>query len=243
MSIRRIMGTSGGFVARDRWDVSKPGATVLRMLALTKKERPRFCFIHTASGDNAGYLARSYEAMTDMGCDVTHLQLFTQPNVPIREHILTSDVIWVGGGSVANLLALWRLHEVDVALREAYANGVILGGVSAGSLCWHQGGPTDSFGPELQTVTNGLGFLPFGNAVHFDSEAQRRPLAHELIKNETFDSVYATDDGVGILYENEVPIEVVTDKPGNAVGPAAYLIKKESGEVVETRLESGRITP
>jgi peptidase E len=174
-----------------------------------------------------------------MGCDVTHLQLFTQPNVPIREHILKSDVIWVGGGSVANLLALWRLHEVDIALREAYENGVILGGVSAGSLCWHQGGPTDSFGPELQTVTNGLGFLPFGNAVHFDSEAQRRPLAHELIKNETFKTIYATDDGVGILYENEVPVEVVTDKPSSTDGPAAYLINKIGGEVVETRLNVG----
>lgn len=239
MTVRRIMGTSGGFVARDRWDVTKPGATVLRMLELTKKERPRFCFIHTASGDNAGYLARSYEAMTDMGCDVTHLQLFTQPNVPIREHILKSDVIWVGGGSVANLLALWRLHQLDVVLREAYENGVILGGVSAGSLCWHQGGPTDSFGPELQTVTNGLGFLPFGNAVHFDSEAQRRPLAHKLIKNETFENIYATDDGVGILYENEVPVEVITDKPTNADGSAAYLIKKINGEVVETRLNVG----
>ncbi len=239
MTVRRIMGTSGGFVGRDRWDVSKPGATVLRMLELTKKERPRVCFILTASGDNAGYLARSYEAMTDMGCDVTHLQLFTQPNVPIREHILKSDVIWVGGGSVANLLALWRLHGVDVIMREAYENGVILGGVSAGSICWHEGGPTDSFGPELQTVTNGLGFLPFGNAVHIDSEAQRRPLAHELIKNQTFKTIYATDDGVGILYENEVPVEVITDKPSSTDGPAAYIIKKINGEVVETRLDVG----
>lgn len=214
----------------------------MRMLELSKKERPRFCFIHTASGDNAGYLALSYEAMTDLGCDVTHLQLFTQPNFAVREHILKSDVIWVGGGSVANLLAIWRLHKVDIALREAYENGVILGGVSAGSLCWHLGGPTDSFGPELQTVTNGLGFLPFGNAVHFDSEAQRRPLAHELIRNETFETIYATDDGVGILYENEVPVEVLTDKPSRADGPAAYLIKKISGEVVEARLESGRIS-
>jgi len=239
MTVRRIMGTSGGFVARDRWDVTKPGPTVLRMLELTKKERPRFCFIHTASGDNAGYLARSYEAMTDINCDVTHLQLFTQPNVPVREHILKSDVIWVGGGSVANLLAIWKLHEVDVALREAYENGVILGGVSAGSICWHQGGPTDSFGPELRTVTNGLGFLPYGNAVHFDSEAQRRPLAHELIKNETFKTMYATDDGVGILYENEVAVEAISDKPNNSEGPAAYIIEKIDGEVRETRLNVG----
>lgn len=242
MVVRRIMGTSGGFLPRDRWDLLKPGPTLLRMLELSKKERPRLCFILTASGDNAGYLAQSYEAMSDFGCDVTHLQLFTQPNAPVREHILKSDVIWVGGGSVANLLAIWKLHEVDVALREAYESGVILGGVSAGSLCWHEGGPTDSFGPDLQTVTNGLGFLPYGNAVHYDSQAQRRPLAHELVMNETFKTIYATDDEVGILYENEVPVEVITDRPSVAGGPAAYVIKKLNGEVSEVRLDAGVIS-
>lgn len=241
MTTRRIMGTSGGFIARDRWDVMQPGATVLRMLELTKKERPRLCFIHTASGDNAGYLARSYEAMTDSGCDITHLQLFTQPNLSIREHILKSDAIWVGGGSVANLLAIWKLHEVDIALREAYENGVILGGVSAGSICWHQGGPTDSFGPELKTVTNALGLLPYGNAVHIDSEAQRRPLAHELIRSQTFETMYATDDGVGILYENEVAVEVITEKPSREDGPAAYRMNKVGQDVNEVRLPAGRI--
>jgi peptidase E len=239
MTIRRIMGTSGGFVGREVSGLMKPGATVLRMLQLTAKERPRLCFIHTASGDDASYLTRSYEAMSDMGCDVTHLQLFMQPNFPVREHILKSDAIWVGGGSVANLLALWQLHEVDVALREAYENGVILGGVSAGSICWHQGGPTDSFGPELRTVTNGLGLLPYGNAVHFDSESQRRPLAHQLIKNETFATIYATDDGIGILYENEEPVEVIADKPSGETKSAAYVLQKVDGAVVETRLDIG----
>jgi hypothetical protein len=90
-------------------------------------------------------------------------------------------------------------------------------------------------------VTNGLGLLPYGNAVHLDSEAQRRPLAHELIRKEIFETIYATDDGVGILYENEIPVEVVTDKPASADGPAAYRMKKINGEVIETRLEVGVI--
>lgn len=242
MALRRIMATSGGFIATDRWDVIQPGETFLRMLALTGKERPRVCFILTASGDNTGYLSRSYAAMSDLNCEVSHLQLFTQPNAPIREHLLKSDVIWVGGGSVANLLALWKLHEVDVALREAYENGVILGGVSAGSLCWFQGGPTDSFGPELRLVKNGMGILPFGNAVHFDSEAQRRPMAHDLVRDELFDRIYATDDGVGILFENEVPVEVVADKEvSEAKGKMAYLIEKINGEVRESPLPPGRL--
>ena len=138
MTIRRIMGTSGGFLPTDRWTAMVPGKTVLKMLELTGKDRPRICFVHTASGDDASYLTRSYSAMSNQNCDVSHLQLFTQPNAPVREHLLKSDVIWVGGGSVANLLAVWRLHGVDQVMQEAYESGVILGGVSAGSICWHQ---------------------------------------------------------------------------------------------------------
>jgi peptidase E len=237
------MATSGGFVSTDLWDVMKPGNTLLRMLTLTGKERPRVCFLLTASGDNVQYLARSYAAMSDTNCDVTHLQLFTQPNAPVMDRIMESDVIWVGGGSVANLLALWRLHEVDLALKTAYEAGKIIGGVSAGSICWHQGGPTDSFGAELRTVKNGLGFLPYGNAVHFDSEAQRRPLAHKLIAENVFETIYATDDGVGMLYENEIPVEVIADRTPTdpSVGPAAYRLTKVDGAVREERLAPGLI--
>ena len=243
MRVRRIMATSGGFISTDLWDVTKPGATVLKMLELSKKERPRVCLIHTASGDNAGYLKQSYAALSDYSCDVSHLQLFSQPNAPVRDEILKADVIWVGGGSVANLLALWELHGVNIALREAYENGTILGGVSAGSICWHQGGPTDSFGAQLRPVSNGLALLPYGNAVHYDSEAQRRPKAHELILNETFQSMYATDDGVGIHYENEVAVEVIVDRPERVgpQGPSAYFLEKMNGEVREARLWPGSI--
>jgi peptidase E len=240
---RRIMATSGGFLPTDRWTSVVPGETVLKMLELTGKQRPRICFVHTASGDDPAYLTRSYAAMSELGCDVTHLQLFTQPNAPVREHILKSDAIWVGGGSVANLLAVWQLHGVDIAMREAYEAGKILGGVSAGSICWHLGGPTDSFGPKLEPVTNALGLLPFGNGVHYDSEAQRRPLVHELVKTNIFDRVYATDDRVGILYEDEVAVEVITDRLNldPVTSPAAYLIEKTAGEVTEVRLAPGLI--
>lgn len=240
---RRIMATSGGFLPTDRWTSVVPGETVLEMLELTGKQRPRICFVHTASGDDPAYLTRSYAAMSELGCDVTHLQLFTQPNAPVREHILKSDVIWVGGGSVANLLAVWQLHGVDIAMREAYEAGKILGGVSAGSICWHLGGPTDSFGPKLEPITNALGLLPFGNGVHYDSEAQRRPLVHELVKTNIFDRVYATDDRVGILYEDEVAVEVITDRLNldPLTSPAAYLIEKTAGEVTEVRLAPGLI--
>ena len=118
--------------------------------------------------------------------EASHLQLFTMPNVEdVREHLLGQDVIWVSGGSVAGLLAMWRLHGVDAVMREAWEAGVVLTGVSAGSLCWHVGGTTDSFGPELRPVDNGLALLPFSNGVHYDSEPERRPLFQSLVADGT----------------------------------------------------------
>ena len=133
----------------------------------------------------------------------SHLELFSMPNVDdVRGHLLDQDVVWVGGGSVANLLALWRLHGWDAHFRDAWEAGVVLGGVSAGSICWHLGGTTDSFGPTLRPVTNGLDFLPYSNGVHYNSEAQRRPLYHSLIADGTLPDGFATDDGVGLVYRD-----------------------------------------
>ena len=242
MTTRRILATSGGFPITDRWNVRRVGPMVRRMLELTGKERPRVCFVHTASGDDRNYLAVSYEAMSSLSCDVTHLELFTQPNADIEERICGSDLVWVGGGSVANLLALWRLHGVDDAMRTAWESGVILGGVSAGSICWHVGGTTDSFGPTLQPITNALGLLPYGNGVHYDSEAQRRPLLHSLVADGTLPTSYATDDRVGILYEGTDPVEVLRDIDSDPTeGPAAYRVELTATGVVETRLAAGRI--
>jgi hypothetical protein len=147
----------------------------------------------------------------------------------------------VGGGSVANLLALWRLHGVDLAMREAWEKGVILAGVSAGSLCWHEGGTTDSFGPTLKPVTNALGFLPYANGVHYDSEAQRRPLIQQLMKDGVLGPLaFCTDDHVGIWYEGTEPTTVVADLDADpATGPAAYRTELMNGEINEIRVPVG----
>ena len=196
----------------------------------------------TASGDDHQYLSTMYSALSDSGCDVDHLALFPQPNRDPLDAVTSADVVWVGGGSVANLLALWRLHGVDVAMREAWENGTILGGVSAGSICWHVGGPTDSFGSELQNVANGLAFLPFGNGVHYDSEEQRRPLLHRLVAEGSLPTSYATDDSVGILYEGTDPVSVHTDyEVDPRTGPAAYRVERDGARALETRLAPGRI--
>ncbi len=238
-----IVATSGGFVSTNRWGVMRPGATFLKALELSKKERPKVCFIMTASGDDASYIARSYESMSELNVDVTHLSLFPQPNADVEERIMQSDLIWVGGGSVANLLAVWKLHNLGIHLKNAWEKGTVLAGVSAGSICWFKGGTTDSFGPELKPVSNGLAFLPYANGVHYDSEEQRRPLLHSLIKNGTFDIAFATDDYTGIVFENENPIEVVSDvsKAKDKI-PSAYKVELINNEVLETKLMPGVIS-
>lgn len=238
MTRQLIMATSGGFVATEH-GTRRPGVTFLKALELTGRERPKVCFVLTASGDDNSYLAASYESLSNYHCDVTHLGLFSMPNANIEERICGADLVWVGGGSVANLLALWRLHGVDVAMRQAWEQGTVLAGVSAGSICWHEGGPTDSFGSTLRPVTNGLAFLPYGNGVHYDSEEQRRPFVHSLVGAGTLPLSFATDDGIGMLYDGTTPIEVVSDRPSS--NAAAYRIEKVGTDVVETRLPVGSI--
>ena len=240
---RRILASSGGFVPTGLWGVLRPGGIMLRALELSGATRPRVCLVMTASGDDSTYLTMMYSALADAGCDVDHLALFPQPNRRPADALGAADVVWVGGGSVANLLALWRLHGVDEAMADAWERGAVLGGVSAGSICWHVGGTTDSFGTDLRLVDNGLAFLPYGNGVHYDSEGQRRPLLQTLVREGSLPVSFATDDRIGLLYEGLEPVEVVadltTDDPGS--GPAAYRVEAVGGEVTETRLGVGRL--
>ena len=162
------------------------------------------------------------------------------PNVAdITEHLIDQDVVWVGGGSVAGLLAMWRLHGVDEAMHAAWQARVVLTGVSAGSICWHVGGTTDSFGPDLRAVTNGLALIPFSNGVHYDSEEQRRPMFQSLIADGTLPNGYATDDGAGVLYRGTEFVEAVSEVDGKS---AYYVSRAADGTANEVTLETRRLT-
>jgi peptidase E len=164
-------------------------------------DHPRVCIVASAVGDDPSRLAAAHHAFGTLGFASTHLTLFPMPNVPdVRAHLLAQDVIWVNGGSTANLLALWRLHGLDAILHECWEAGVVLSGVSAGSLCWHVGGTTDSYEPTLRPVLDGLGFLPFSNSPHHDVEEQRRPLIHRLIAEGVLPDGYATENGTGLVF-------------------------------------------
>jgi peptidase E len=200
---------------------------------------PRMCHIGTAGGDQQWFNALFSEAGQAAGITVTHLNLFPMPSAadPVAL-LLDQDVVWVGGGSVANLLAVWRLHGLGEVLREVWQAGVVLAGVSAGSVCWHVGGTTDSFGPDLRPVTDGLGFVPYSAGVHYDSEPQRRPLFQQLIGSGVLPAGYATDDGVGIVYREAGFVEAVSEVRGKG----AYRVVQEGNRAAEERIEP-RVLP
>ena len=235
-----IIATSIGFDSRgrDRFDWDAGPIFDLAAELSGAVGTPKVCFLGTAGGDDAAGISGVYSALSAR-FRPSHVEVFTMPNIDdVRGHLLAQDVIWVGGGSVANLLALWRLHGWAAHLREAWQAGVVLGGVSAGSICWHVGGTTDSFGPTLRPVTNGLAFLPYANGVHYDSEEQRRPLFHRLIADRTLPAGFATDDGVGLLYRGTELVEAVADRPDCF----AYRVHRGAdGAAVETVIEPRRL--
>jgi peptidase E len=237
-----VLATSIAFDSRSRgpYDWSPGPVFDLAFQLAGSPDRPRICHLGTATGDDPTRIAGFYGAFAaHRDVAVSHLSLFPMPTLPdVRAHLLAQDVVWVGGGSVANLLAVWRVHGLDEVFRAAWRAGVVLAGVSAGSLCWHTGGTTDSFGPDLRPVTNGLGLLPYSNGVHYDSEAQRRPLYHRLVADGTLPAGYATDDGVGLVYRGTELAEAVADRPGKA----AYRVERGAASTaVETRIEPRRL--
>jgi peptidase E len=237
-----ILATSMGFASRGRGPYDwRPGPVFDLAVELAgAPERPRLCYLGTATGDDPVRVAGVYGAFAGSAVEVSHLSLFPMPTVPdVRAHLLAQDVVWVGGGSVANLLAVWRVHGLDEILHEAWQAGVVLGGVSAGSICWHTGGSTDSFGYDLRGFTDGLGFLPYSNGVHYDAEEQRRPKMHELIGTGILPDGYATDDGAGLIYRGTSLSEAVADHEG----PLAYELKRAAdGTVTETPLPTRVLT-
>lgn len=186
-------------------------------LSLTASSRPKVCFLATAIGDSPPHIDAFYAAVGAIGpAQPAHLQVFPQPNVPdVRAFLLSQDLLWVSGGSLVNLLALWRAHGLDSVMRECWESGVVLGGGSAGSLCWHAGGLTDSFSDRLHPVTDALGLLPYSNAVHHDlADQPRRARYLELVGSGTLPAGYATDDGVGLHYVGTELADVVSTVPG-----------------------------
>jgi peptidase E len=209
------------------------------ILSLSRRKPARVCFIPTASGDSADYIARFYRAFSGR-CITTDLTLFDSPTLPARPgrtadlpaFVSAQDVLYVGGGSTANLLAIWRAHGLDSALRRAWRNGAVLAGISAGMLCWFQGGLTDSFGA-LRPLRNGLGILRGVACPHFDSEPERQAAFRRMITRFGTPG-YAADDGAALHFAGTRLREVVTSRST----ARAFHLTMRRGKLVETPLRT-----
>jgi len=223
-SLRHIVGLGGGGDTPEQSD-----RLHAYVLGLVGKERPKLLFVPTASADNDAYIVWVHERF-DPVAEVTHLKTFPWPPANLRELVLSQDAIYVSGGNTANMLAIWRVHGIDVLMREAWEQGIVLWGASAGMICWFEHGVTDSFGPELDAMEC-LGFVPGSACPHYDGEEQRRPRYRALVDNGLPDGL-AADDGVGLHFEGTELAEVVTCRPG----AAAYRVTRAGEERIEPRL-------
>lgn len=207
------------------------------VMALTGNARPRVCFLGTALGDPDRYAANFYRAFAPVS-EATDLVLFGTPRREAIERLVDQDMVYVGGGNTANMLAVWRLHGVDEALREAWQRGTVLTGVSAGAICWFEACLTDSFGTQLAAMRDGLALLPGSACPHFDSEALRQPrYAEEIVAGHLPDG-YGIDEGAALLFEGSELAAVVTREAGKG----ASRFELRDGALRETRLDAALLT-
>jgi peptidase E len=199
------------------------------VLALAAKPRPKICFVPTASGDSPVYITKFYEAFGDRA-QATHLGLFGRPRTDMASVLTSQDIIYVGGGNTANMLAVWRVHGVDQMMRAAWERGVILTGVSAGMICWFECGVTDSFGP-LAALRDGLGFLAGSACPHYDGEKDRRPTYQQLVRG-GFPPGYAADDGAALHFVDTDLAACVA----SGTTARGYRVRAESDTITETPL-------
>jgi peptidase E len=203
------------------------------VVSLARVPVPRILFLPTASGDPTAQITAFHGRFGDRGCVAEHLSLFRLHGSvrTLREIVLEQDVVYCGGGSMRNLLAIWRAHGLDAILREAWEAGVVLAGLSAGAMCWFEGGITRSSGP-AETIA-GLGFLGGSLTVHADGEPERLPVYLEAVRTGELPGGWAADDGVGLHFSGSSLVKVVSSRPG----AAACRVDAVDGELVRQRIE------
>jgi peptidase E len=195
---------------------------------------PRICLLPTASGDPAEQTAAFYNAFADRDCEPSDLSLFRLGRKPVavRDHLLAQDVIYVGGGSMANLLAIWEVHDVGAMLALAWRRGIVLAGQSAGAMCWFRAGITRSSGASESAA--GLGLLPGSLCVHYRNEPDRRDAFLSEIAARAIPPGYALDDYSGLVWHGTRVAAAVSSAPG----ADAFRVDRVSGTAVEQRLDA-----
>lgn len=203
------------------------------ILSQTGKERPRVCFVPTASGDSAEYIGRFYNSFNQMSCEPSHLSLFDPHTRDIEGYVMGLDVVYAGGGSTKNMVALWREWGLDAIFKKALESGVILAGLSAGAICWFDEGVTDSYHGELSSVRC-LGYLGGSACPHYDSDERRRPAYHRMVMSREMRPGYGMDDGAAMHFIDGSLARNVSSRPDSKV----YWIDRHEHDTSETVLET-----
>src|SRR5436305_2852164 len=203
------------------------------VVSLARSREPKILFLPTASGDPNAQISSFRATFGDRACRPLQLSLFRLEQHPadLRTLILSQDIVYVGGGSMRNLLAIWREHGLDTLMREAWENGIVLAGISAGAMCWFQNGITRSAGQPAPAA--GLGFLPGSMTVHADGDPSRLPVFLDAIARGVLPDGYAADDGVGLLFEDEQLVRVVSSRPA----ARAYRVQRGAQGAIRTVIE------
>jgi peptidase E len=225
---RRILALGGGgFTAGPRDEALDD-----LVLELAPRPEPRICFLPTASGDPDEQIGRFYARYGDRPCEPSHLSLFRLPDnpVPLAEFLAGQDVVYVGGGSMRNMLAVWRAHNLDAILAACWRRGIVLAGPSAGAMCWFAAGVTRSSG-RAETIS-GLRLLPGSLSVHRDTQPERMTVFRDAVARGVLPGGWALDDGVGLVFAERAVERVVSARPGRV----AVRVERDGEEVVEPEL-------
>ncbi len=222
---RKILIAGGGF-----------GQAFIHYLAsLTGEQRPRLCYLPTASADSSASAVRWFQACAPLDVIPFVQESFISSyrmDRSFEEILLSMDGIVVSGGNTLNQQAIWKAQGIDTVLREAWDRGIVLGGASAGSLCWFEEGTTDSRPKELTRIEC-LGFLKGSHCPHYDGESERRPVYHRMIRSGELQPGYACDNDAGIYFEEGHVQRVVATRRGAGV----YYVSLVGGRIVEEPLE------
>ncbi len=232
MRQRTIVAVGGGGFGRVPYDPRLDDY----LLSHVDSPRPKIALLPQATAENKPYIVQFFQAYAHRA-EATWISLFERRTNDLRSELLSQDIIFVGGGNTANLLAIWRVHGVDEILQEAWHAGIVLSGVSAGANCWFESSVTDSFGPELCPLQDGLAFLPGSFCPHYDAEASRRPVYQESVAGRALPSGYAADDGVAITFRDTKFSEAVS------ISPEANAWRVEHRSVEERLFAETKLTP
>lgn len=198
------------------------------ILDQTSKTKPKICFIPTATGDLDSYIVNFYSVFTKLKCEPSHISFFKR-TIDLQAHIQKQDAIFVGGGNTKSMLAVWRDWGLDLILKDAYDRGVVMSGVSAGAICWFEGGLTDSWASDLKMMEC-MNFIPGNCAPHYDEEPERRPATKQFLENKSIDFMYGIEGGAALHFVDEIPNSTIQFKKNKY----AYKVTLDGNKINES---------